>query len=475
MTTNKIRQKIVKKHFHTIIMLFLSITLNAQNNTFVTSTDEHLEEFYPTIFGIGKNSFYTISRHYDNEFILESYSINSLKRELKTQIKYPKIDGKIVEFRKLLCFNDHIYLIATNFNKKNRTYTAYLYEIGKDGVINPNYTIIDEMLDSDDDNKYYFGFELSNDSNNLLAYHIHDVHEAKISGRKIFYKVINKELKIAYSNVIEMEGIWSINNAILDEKNNLSFLQKKQIPNKIEKDSTILSVCSFNSQQNRLYKSEIIINENLLLDINLQLTKNGQLFCSGNYAIDKKFGGDWAGIRCMEGVFYALLDNSDLKIISQNKKNLVEEFSDNRLYSNYLKNSFILNNERIVLICEYQLDSYDTNRGYSYVRGSVITTSFSLKNKSEVWVKKTENKCPFQTISYLLFCKENNFKLIYNCNRQIDFYENGTIEDKNIFDDSQGFTESLGDSYFQINNETLILPTNSKKYGYRFTKISFNK
>ena len=481
------KKNILKIALITIITIFSFEKTKAQENQFILSSSDTKNEDGFHIFGFDNNTFYTYYNTIDETLLFESFSINDLKSTVKTKIELPKIDGKKVKFEQIIYIKNHIYLFTSLYNKKNKINTAYANEITSNGIINPESTKIDEILDSKDRNLGFLSFSLSTDSNSILVFKIHDENIANEVRGLISYKVLDSKLQTIYNNKIELEKTaihYDITDVMLDNNQNLYYLQNEPAHNKEVNDYRMkYNVCLYSAKDKKLYKTEINIEENHMLSSKLSFAPSGHLICSGNYATEKMFGGAWMRTKCLKGVFYVELNENNLSIISKNKKNIQETLASDKLYPYTFLNVFTLKNNQLILICEYQhtiVTGGNGNANFIHTFGPLIITSFDLNNKNESWVSyfdkdkgKNTKQCKEGYSRHGVFKSDNSFKLLYNCNRQICFDEQGTINEKFIFEDSQNFNVSLSDSYFQLNNNSIISGTYSSQIGFGYTKIVF--
>jgi len=483
------KKNILKIALITFITFFSIEKIEAQQNEFALSSSDSKENNSFQIFGIDATTFHTFHNGYDGPLLYESYTIKDLKSQIKAKINLPDIDGEKSNFEKIIYINNHIYLFTSLINKKNETYSAYVNEISLEGQLKSESIKIEEIKNNNDDNKGFMDFSLSTDSNSILIFKTHNENIAGEVRGLISYKILDSNLKSIYSNKIELPKPlihYIITDQILDNNQNLYYLLNEPRYHKEVKDYRMkYQVCLYNNKDSKLYESEIIMEEDHMLDAKLVVSNTGQLICTGNYATDKMFGGDWKNIKCLKGVYYEILDRNNLSIISKNKKNIQETLADNKLYRYNLLNVFTLKNNQLIIICEFQntlLTSGINSMGATYETyfGSLIITSFDLNNKNESWVSyfdKDKNKntkqCKAGSDRHRVFKSDNSFKLLYNCNRQICFDEKGTITDKFIFEDSQNFNESFVSSCFQTNNNTIISGTVSKQNGRGYAKIVF--
>lgn len=472
-----------------IITIFSFEKTKAQENQFILSSSDTKNDKSFDVFGFDNNSFYTYYNTIDETILFESFSINDLKSTVKTKIELPKIDGKKVKFEQIIYIKNHIYLFTSLYDKKNKINTAYVNEITSNGIINSESIKIDEILDSKDRNLGFLSFSLSTDSSSILVFKIHDENIADEVRGLISYKILDSKLKTKYNNKIELEKTaihYNITDVMLDNNQNLYYLQNEPAHNKEVNDYRMkYNVCLYNAKDEKLYKTEINIEENHMLDSKLSFASSGHLICTGNYATEKMFGGDWMRIKCLKGVFYVELNENNLSIISKNKKNIQETLADSKLYRYNLLDVFTLKSNQLIIICEFQNTLLTSGVGSSYntyetTFGSLIITSFDLNNKNESWVSyfdkdkgKNTKQCKEGSERHRVFKNDNSFKLLYNCNRQIYFDEKGSITDKSIFEDSQNFNESFINSCFQTNNNTIISGTISKENGRGYAKIVF--
>lgn len=473
-----------------LFFLLSTFNLNSQNNSFLLSSSTKKEKDNLYVFGIDNNSFYTYYNTIDETLLYESFSIDNMKSNGRVEIKLPKLDGKKLKFEQIIYIKGRIYLFTTLYDKKNKINTAYANEITINGEIKAESVKIDEILESKDDNFGQFTFSLSNDSSNVLVFKTHNENSSGEIQGVISYKILDSDLKPLFSNKIELERPlthYIIKDIILDN-NNLYYLKNEPKHNKEVNDYRMkYQVCTYNFKESKLYESEIDIKENHMLDASIMLSHTGQLICTGSYATDKMFDGNWMRIRCLKGVFYVAFDKNNLGIISKNKKNIEEALSSDKLYRYFLSSSFFLRNNQLIVICEFRQTLLTSSIGsgsdsYSSSYESPIATSFNLNNKNESWTKLIENNTKNNkwncggTMSYILFKKLDSFSFIYNCNRQIKLDSKGNLNEQYIFTDSQEFKEEFRSShvssYFQTNFENIILSTYSKKNGDRYTKLT---
>jgi hypothetical protein len=481
----------------TITTLFSFEKIKAQENQFILTSNENKNDhtfdsfhIYSSfdIFGFDNNSFYTYYNTIDETLLFESFSINDLRSTVRTKIELPKIDGKKVKFEQIIYIKNHIYLFTSLYDKKNKIYTFYAYIIKDNGQLNTEGTKIDEISCNDIGDRNYVNISLSNDSNNILILKTFDkiISSDEIKGQ-ISYKVLDENLKIVYSNQIELnrqQRVYKISKLLLDKNNNLFFLISERKYIKELKDMRFnYTINLYSSKDSKLYTTEVNLDEIHMLQADLLINEKDQLICAGTYAIEKKFGEDWMNIKCLKGVYYVVLDKNNLSIISKNKKNIEETLNDSKLYRYNLLNVFTLKNNQLILICEFQntlLTSFigSSEKTYETTYGSLIITSFDLNNKNESWVSYVDRFsdkkiCKVGNTRHRIFTHDDSFKLLYNCNRQISFDEKGSVTDKFIFEDSQNFNVLFSGSCFQTNNNTIISGTYSDQKGYGYSKIVF--
>ena len=237
---------------------------------------------------------------------------------------------------------------------------------------------------------------------------------------------------------------------------------------------------SYQSEKDTLCKTEIAINEKRFLDVNLQLNAQGNLLCSGNYSIDKNTLTNWEENHSLKGLFYCILEPQQLKVLSQGQYNLQEQMPEEKFYHYYLTNTFQLE-DNILLVCEFQNTICD-NGNCDTKFGDLLTVSFPLKEQQTSASKKIQTTlngekplCKGGTKSFIPFQKSKSAQLLYNCNKQFEIGKDGTNSTKSIFDSSSNDDLAFMKYSFQMNTETMLVLTYSKKLGHRFAKFIFKE
>jgi hypothetical protein len=237
-------------------------------------------------------------------------------------------------------------------------------------------------------------------------------------------------------------------------------------------------VVSYQSEKDTLCKTEIAINEKRFWDVNLQLNVQGNLLCSGNYGVDKNTITNWEENHSLKGLFYVTLELEHLKVLSQGQYNLQEQMPEEKFYHYYLTNTFQLENN-ILMICEFQ-NSICDNGVCNTKFGDLIEVNFPIKEpqktiakKIEVTMKGEKPSCKGGTASFISFQSGKAAHLLYNCNKQFEIGKDGNVTTKSIFDSSSNNDLAFMKYSFQMNKETILVLTYSKKAGHRFAKFTF--
>jgi hypothetical protein len=466
-----------------LFLVFTCLNVFSQKLTIQLSPDVNDEFAYPEVIGMNSQSFFVISSKSENEFYIESFTNKELRRIYKTQVEMPKIDGKTNTFETILYFNSHIYLFSSHHDKKLKKYTVYINDIKPNGELSLNHTIIDEI--SFTDKNYYckYTFKLSNDSNRVLAFR--ETSESEIANGKLTYKVISKGLKVVFSKDIALEQSLSktaITNVLMDDEQNLYYTEKQYFKNETEPgDYTKLFVVSYNSEKDSLYKSEIAINEKRFLDANLQFNPQGNLICTGIYAVEKNTSVNWEESHTVKGLFYNVLESEKLKSLSQAQYNIQDVFPEEKFYHYYLTNSFQLDENNLVVLCEFQNTICDNGNCDSKF-GPWIKVNFNTKDKQGFAAQKMTNlvkgekpSCKGGTLSYIPFQINKVADLFFNCNKLFEIDLTGRVTEKSIFDNSINPDLSFMKYNYRMNKEEMLVLTYSKKTGHRFAKFSFKE
>lgn len=473
----------MQKIFGFILLICSNLIIQAQNVTVQLSPDVNDEFAYPEVFGMNDQSFFAISSKSENEFYIESLTNKELRRIYKRQVELPKIEGKANAFETILYFNSHIYLFSSHHDKKLKKYTVYINEIKPNGELSLNHTVIDEVAFNDKNYDCKYTIRLATDSNRILLFR--ETSESNVVKGKVAYKVISKGLRAVFEKEIELAqplNKTQISNVFMDDEQNIYFTEKQYY--KLEGESgdfTKLFVVSYQSEKDTLCKTEIAINEKRFLDVNLQLNTQGNLICSGNYGIDKNTITNWEENHSLKGLFYSTLEPEHLKVLSQGQYNLQEQMPEDNFYHYYLTNTFQLDENNISVVCEFQNTICD-NGNCDTKYGSLLLANFDFKEKQNITLRKIETSmkgekplCKGGTKSFIPFQKSKSAQLLYNCDKQFEIRKDGTVAIKNIFENSSSSDLAFMKYSFQMNKETILVLTYSKKTGHRFAKFIFKE
>lgn len=472
----------MQKFLLVIFLICTCLKYYSQNVTVQLSPDVNDEFVYPEVFGMNDQSFYAISSKSENEFYIECITNRELRRVYKRQVDMPQIEGKANTFETILYFNSHIYLFSSHHDKKLKKYTVYINEVKPNGELSLNHTLIDEVSFSDKNYDCKYTIRLSTDSNRVLLFR--ETSESDAVKGKITYKAISKGLRAVFEKEIELTqplNKTQVSNVFMDDEQNIYFTEKQYY--KIEGESgdfTKLIVVSYQSEKDTLCKTEIAINEKRFLDVNLQLNTQDKLICSGNYGVDKNTISNWEENHSLKGLFYVTLEPEHLKVLSQGQYSLQEQMPEEKFYHYYLTNTFQLE-DNILMICEFQ-NSICDNGVCNTKFGDLIEVNFPTKEqqktiakKIEVTMKGEKPSCKDGTMSFISFQSGKAAHLLYNCNKQFEIAKDGNVTTKSIFDSSLNDDLAFMKYSFQMNKETILVLTYSKKTGHRFAKFSFKE
>lgn len=472
----------MQKMLLAIFLICTCLNYYSQNVSVQLSPDVNDEFAYPEVFGMNEQSFFAISSRSENEFYIECITNKELRRVFKRQAQMPQIEGKFNVFENILYFNTHIYLFSSHHDKKLKKYALYINEIKPNGELSLNHTLIDEVSFNDKNYACKYTIRLSTDSNRVLIFR--ETSESDAVKGRVTYKAISKGLRAVFEKEIELTqplNKTAISNVILDDEQNIYFTEKQYY--KIEGESgsfTKLFVVSYKAEKDTLYKTEIAINEKRFLDVTLQLNNEGKLICSGNYSVDKNTLTNWEENHSLKGLFYSILEAEQLRIISQGQCQLHELMPEEKFFRYYLTNTFQLG-DHILLLCEFQNAMCD-NGVCDTKFGDLLELDFSLKEpqkpvakKIEVTLNSEKPACKGGTKSFIPFQTNKTAHLLYNCNRLFDINADGANTTKSIFDGAANPDLAFMKYSFQMNNETILVLTYSKKTGHRFAKFSFKE
>jgi hypothetical protein len=467
--------------FGLFILVFLWLPIFSQNVSVQLSPHVN-DEFADTeIFGINEQSFFAISSKSKTDFYIECITNKELTRIFKRQVELPKIDGKSTVFESILYFNSHIYLFSSHHNKQTKACAVYVNEIKPNGELLLNHTVIDEVSYSDKNFNCKYTIKLSADSNRVLLFR--ETSESNNEKGRILYKVISKGLKSVFEKEIELDQPVNktvIANVMMDDEQNIYYTEKQYY--KIEGESgefTKLFVVSYKSEDDTLYKTEIAINEKRLLDVNMQFNAQGNLICTGSYGIDKNMIGNWEDNHNLKGLFYNIIEPLKLLSLSQGQYDLEKSLPDDNFYHYYLTKTVQLEENNILLVCEFQNTICDNGNCVAKF-GDLLIASFSLNQKQNITLKKIQTTlkgekitCKGGTASFIPFQNNKTLHLLYNCNKQFEISADGNVVGNTIFDSSTHADLTFDKYSFLMNQKALLVLTFSKKTGHRFARFYF--
>ncbi|MBI3518300.1 MAG: hypothetical protein HY062_02940 [Bacteroidetes bacterium] len=452
---------------------------NAQQASAIISPDQNDENNHPEIIGVNDRSFFAISSKTKESFYIESLTVKELRRIFKRQVLLPQIEGKTVNFENILYFNQHIYLLTSLYNKKTKTYTAYLNEVSGGGELSLNHTILDEVTLTEKKHHYAIHFSLSADSNRMLIYR--EYAESDTTKGKIVYKVVSKGLKTLFTKEIRLSQPFdkiTVANALLDTDNNLYYTEKEYLKNETTGAFIKLTIVAYKAEKDTLYRSEIAINENRFLDVHLQFNNKEQLICAGNYASEKASANGWEDSRWMKGVFYGLFDMNDLRLVSKGQKNCQELFPEDKLTKYHLTSTYQLNNGSLIVLCEFQ-NTVCLDGNCNDIRGPIMATIFHVADQLNTSAQRLVNDPGADKSSckgvllFIPFHTEDQVRLLYNCNKQFEINQEGVVTAKALFEDPVPSDLVINSCYYPMNRNELLITTYSKKDGNRFAKLYF--
>jgi hypothetical protein len=439
------------------LFLFLNFQLFAQEATLIMNPkDVSFEKLrYLTQ---NKDYFLTITNLNNKNFQFTKFSSSDFTVVSQKEFKFPEANGERVEFLNALYFKGRICLFTTSYynRKKNFFYSLYLTEINDDGDVLTAPRIIDSLSWNTKCSAVGFKQEFSADSSKLLLYHkLNECDDKSVLGKYAF-SILDEKLNVIFDKKLELPKSFTkydLSKFIMDNENNIYFLEKEY-----EKDSHVqgdlfkINVDCYKAKEDKLIKNPIDIGEKRFLNLDLQLTKKGDVVISGAYAIDRDFSSNWQSISSMKGVFCGLIsrETGTTKILY--KKDMDELLTGERkvhtggaslvvidgkhLYRTNLEHTGLFDEDKAVLFF-----AFNQTVGNVHFTGSLVGMFFDFKDEKENKLRvypKMETKNSIQnteeTLQDILVMRNNKVCLLYNYNRELEISANGDYTDKQLYE-----------------------------------------
>lgn len=287
-------------------------TTKSEKNLNIVGSDE--SGFYAT-----KNLSYE-----SDEFILEKYSLDSLKRISKLTISLPVMSGKTMNFEEIFFIQNKFYLFSSFYNSSNQYLEAYCSVMDVNGQwIDLPYKL-DELFIKKR-NSGFFEFTLSNDKTKILVYH--DSPFEKKSNESFSFKVYDQKLDLIWKKHLELpysQAAFEINDYLIDNSGNIYMISgiksdKKQHDKNWnshrEKNYVLLT---YDWQQNKLKEFDIALQDKWIMSLTFGMSPEGNLAIGGFYSKDQQF--------TIGGTFFFSLDGKTKKALASGLMSFDSEF-----------------------------------------------------------------------------------------------------------------------------------------------------
>ncbi|MFN7013476.1 MAG: hypothetical protein ACK4ON_04295 [Bacteroidia bacterium] len=194
-----------------IFSLFVVATLNsgliAQEISWSPQYELPKRTYIKKIIDASPNHFFILRESYTvinarKELWLEQYLISDMSLKQKQRIKFPVVDGAILDYEELFYLDEKLVILYSGYNHNDGGHKAYAQLIGKDAEPLTNPVMIDKIVSFQRKNIGDFNFVPMPESVNLLVVH-QDPYD-KTQNERFVFTLINDSLIELWSHQLEL-------------------------------------------------------------------------------------------------------------------------------------------------------------------------------------------------------------------------------------------------------------------------------
>jgi len=350
-----------------------------------------------SIAGEKDNTIYALARKKKNYF-LQTFDVSTKAFKSSALLKFDKINGKKLQIEDLAIVGEKIFLMASVYNKKAKTYDFFAKEIKGNKIVKT--TKLMSVPVTSNKKRGTFVFSTSYDGFNYLVAHV------GLNSKKetLKYQVIliednlNKVLEDSYEVVFEEKNrqYFDFSDVQVNEHGDVLIVTTESYRDKKKKTNiNNITIHAYLAKEN--YKKQltkVTLTGKRALNCSLIETKDNTLHAIGFYSDLKKSGKAEAKV---EGIYDVSFNYSEGKVIKQTyndftfdvKKQLIGERRAKKgknlapFYSNI---AFIeRENGGVIVLSEYKLIVKGRSQGigplamtpYTYITNEIIVTALN--------------------------------------------------------------------------------------------------
>ncbi len=371
-----------------------------------------------------------IQYYNDNKFEIEKISLINFEKQLLQKTRCPEYEGNEISKFRFIQLETKSILLLKYYNKKKNKYSICATNVNKDGSINPNLVLLNEIISVDSKNMGIFNYTASEDKKNIILYSEKPWQKGESVKFSIsvfdsnLSKINFSEHELAYNSAsCEIgQSIVSLNDNIYLSATNLELINGQNNENKIE-------LLCYNTINKNISELNIGIQGKTVFDITLKFNNEGNLICGGLYSNnpikDYKLFFYGSGKRFANGSFCYKINSKSYKITNSQIIDLDKDFEGEK-YNYYLKDLIVLNNGKVFFISEqYHFVKISNGQGQGYTvthyYSDIMINHFNFETETN-WSKRiiksqSINNTGTLFYSYIpMFDKDSDdINLIINC------------------------------------------------------------
>lgn len=353
---------------------------------------------------IGRDSsgffVYRQNREDDAYFLLDYYNQNDYTRVSSVEIQLPTVGKRSTQLEKIFLLNDHLLLFTSYFDKENDQNRAFASLLNKRGEVVKTMFEVDRIDDvTSKKNTGDFAFQLSPDSNFILAFHNTPFRE--MENARFSVKLLDAQLNLLWQKKFKMpysDQDFEVVTAMVDNQESVFMVCRLygqgMFSSSEMRANKKYTLFHYNHHKKKLTEYEINVDDKWIHSARFQLLNDTTLVAGGFYS--------GSGQGNLAGAFYIRFNTRTGELKNHGFENLPREaivdisYNDDLLFGGLaafeLRKMLLREDGSIVLAMEKDyvstsshFDPYTGQRivTYYYHYDDVMLVSMSPSGKME--------------------------------------------------------------------------------------------
>ncbi len=388
-----------------LLLLLYSATMSVQSQNFEVkwSEDKTSSRISATEL-IGRDStgffVYRQNRADDGFLILDYYTYAGYQQVQSVEVRLPDVGGRSTQLEKIFLLDDHFLLFTSYYDKQNDQNRAFASLLNKRGEVIKTMFEVDRIDDvTNKKNTGEFAFQLSPDSNYVLAFHNTPFRQTE--NARFSVKLFDAQLNLLWQKKFKMpyaDQDFEVVTALVDNYESVfmvcrlygqGMFQSSEM--KANKKYTLFH---YNHRQRKLTEYEINVDNKWIHSARFQLLNDSTLVAGGFYS--------GTGQGNVAGAFYIRFNTRSGELVNHGFESLPREvikeigYNDDLLFGGLaafeLRKMLLREDGSAVLVVEKDyvsssthFDPYTGQRitTYYYHHDDVLTVSMSPEGSME--------------------------------------------------------------------------------------------